>query len=85
MKTFGKIAVIVGGYLAAWLIAGIAVSIHQARTAIDSVGADGMYAFGDMLLFLMVFGFVALIPTGAAIYFIRTRKSAKGTGAMKSD
>jgi hypothetical protein len=34
-----------------------------------------MYAFGDVLLFVAVFGFVALFPTWAAIHFVRTRKS----------
>jgi len=30
-----------------------------------------MYAFGDGLLLLSVFGFVALFPTGLAFYFLR--------------
>jgi hypothetical protein len=34
-----------------------------------------MYAFGDLILFLAVFGFLALLPTYAAIYFFRTRRS----------
>ncbi|SBT03811.1 P7 protein (fragment) [Candidatus Accumulibacter aalborgensis] len=33
-----------------------------------------MYAFGDALLFLAVFGVVALFPTGLAIYFWRHRQ-----------
>jgi hypothetical protein len=30
-----------------------------------------MYAFGDAVLFVAVFGIVALIPTGAALIFLR--------------
>jgi hypothetical protein len=30
-----------------------------------------MYAFGDGLLFLAVFGAVAIVPTGAALIFLR--------------
>jgi hypothetical protein len=29
-----------------------------------------MYAFGDLLLFLGVFGVLALFPTGLALYFL---------------
>ena len=30
-----------------------------------------MYAFGDVALFVAVFGFLALLPTAAALYFLR--------------
>src|SRR5258708_35537275 len=30
-----------------------------------------MYAFGDAILFVAVFGVVALAPTGAALFFLR--------------
>jgi Na+-translocating ferredoxin:NAD+ oxidoreductase RnfA subunit len=30
-----------------------------------------MYAFGDSYLFIAVFGLLALVPTGAALYFLR--------------
>jgi hypothetical protein len=30
-----------------------------------------MYAFGDLLLFIAVFGILALFPTGLALYFLR--------------
>ena len=30
-----------------------------------------MYAFGDTYLFITVFGLLALVPTGAALYFLR--------------
>ncbi len=33
-----------------------------------------MYAFGDAILFVAVFGFLALFPTGLALYFLRPFK-----------
>ncbi len=33
-----------------------------------------MYAFGDAILFGAVFGYVALFPTGLALYFLRPFK-----------
>lgn len=30
----------------------------------------GMFAFGDLLLFIGTFGFLALIPTGLVVYFL---------------
>jgi len=74
LRTSAKVALVAAGYVAAGLIATAAVALHMALTASDSRGADGMYAFGDALLFLFVFGVVALVPTAAAVYFIRTRK-----------
>jgi hypothetical protein len=39
--------------------------------------SSGMYAFGDLILFIGVFGVLALIPTGLAAYFL-LRKFLKG-------
>jgi hypothetical protein len=33
--------------------------------------SSGMYAFGDAMIFVGVFGTCALLPTGAALYFLR--------------
>lgn len=61
-----------GGYLAA---AGIATAVTAVRIAgtsgPDAQASGGMYAFGDALVFLAVFGVCALIPTAAALYFLR--------------
>ena len=32
--------------------------------------SSGMYAFADLLLFLGVFGMLALLPTALALYFL---------------
>lgn len=75
MKTITKVALVVLGYVVAAFVAYQAVVVHMALTANDSKGADGMYAFGDSLLFIGISGLIALLPTGAAIYFFRANKS----------
>jgi hypothetical protein len=67
-----KVGVVVGGYVASFLIASAAVSIRLANTSgPDAQAASGMYAAGDALLFAAVFGVAALVPTGAALFFLR--------------
>ena len=72
MKPFLKVAVVAGGYVAAFLIASAVVAIRIANTTDpDAQAASGMYAAGDALLFAAVFGVCALVPTGAALFFLR--------------
>ena len=67
-----KVGVVVGGYVASFLVASAAVSIRLANTSgPDAQAASGMYAAGDALLFAAVFGVAALVPTGAALFFLR--------------
>jgi hypothetical protein len=67
-----KISVVAVGYVAAIIVAFAAVAIRIAYTSgPDGQAASGMYAFGDALLFIAVFGVTALIPTGAALFFLR--------------
>jgi hypothetical protein len=62
----------VAGYVAAFLIASAAVAVRVAGTSGPVAQASsGMYAFGDAILFLAVFGVCALIPTGAILFFLR--------------
>jgi hypothetical protein len=66
-----KLGLVIGGYMTACLIAGGVVYIWQLYTRDASVQASaGMYAGGDLLLFMGVFGVFALIPTGLAGYFL---------------
>jgi hypothetical protein len=69
---FGLVAV---GYAAALAIALGVVAIRVAETSGPVAQASsGMYAFGDLLTFLAVFGAGSLVPTGLGIYFLwRTR------------
>ena len=72
MKPFLKVAVVAGGYIVAFLMASAAVAIRVASTnGPDAQASSGMYAFGDALLFVAVFGVSALVPTGAALFFLR--------------
>ena len=67
-----KLGFIAAGYVAAVLIAAAAVGIRVALTSSAVAQASsGMYAFGDALLFVVVFGVLALLPTGVALFFLR--------------
>ncbi len=71
-KPFLKVGVVAAGYIAAFLVASAAVAIRFANTSgPDAQAASGMYAFGDVVLFVAVFGVAALVPTGAALFFLR--------------
>ena len=72
MKRSLKIGVVIAGYIAALLIASAAVTLRIATTSEPAAQASsGMYAFGDLCLFVGLFGFFSLPPTGAALFFLR--------------
>ena len=71
MKPVAKISVVGAGYAVAIILASLAVAVHVHMSGPDAQAAGGMYAFGDSLLFVAVFGVAALIPTGAALFFLR--------------
>ena len=64
MSTAKRLALIAAGYV---LCAGAglaAVTVNELRTPADvAQGSPGMVAFGDMILFVLVAGFVSLVPT----------------------
>lgn len=67
-----KAGSVLGGYSAALIAACVAVYVRQLHTqGPDAQASAGMYAFGDGMLFLAVFGGVALLPTGLGLYFLR--------------
>ena len=48
------------------------VAIYVAATSgADRQASSGMYAFGDLLFFLAVFGVASIPATGAAFFFLR--------------
>ena len=55
------------GYVGAFLIASAVANTSGA----DAQASSGMYAFGDSYLFIVVFGLLAVVPTGAALYLLR--------------
>jgi hypothetical protein len=68
----GKAAIVLGGYVASLLAAYAAVHVRNATLDVSPADASGgMYAFGDMLLFLGVFGVCSLVPTVLALWFLR--------------
>jgi hypothetical protein len=68
-----KIGVVLAGYAAALLAACVTVAIHVASmSGPEADASSGMYAFGDLSLFIAVFWVVALAPTGAALFFLRS-------------
>ena len=72
MNLLRKVGLVAIGYVAAFLIASAAVAVRVAHTTgPDAQAASGMYAFGDSLLFIAVFSVAALVPTGAALVFLR--------------
>jgi hypothetical protein len=73
MKPSLKVAVVAGGYIAAFLLAWAVTAVRIANTSgPEAQAASGMYAFGDAFLFITVFAVSALVPTGAALFFLRS-------------
>lgn len=75
MRPFMKFAIVVAGYVVAWLVASLVVAAHEVATAKAASGADGMFAFGDLLLWIAVFGAASLVPTVVAIRFLRSPRT----------
>ena len=71
MSKLRKLRLVIGGYVAACLLASGVVYVYQLLTdnAVTQA-SSGMYAFGDLLLFVGMFGILALFPTGLALYFL---------------
>ncbi len=71
MSRLSKVGLVFGGYILACLIASGVVYIYQLFTQNAAAQASsGMYAFGDLILFVGVLGFLALFPTGLALFFL---------------
>jgi len=76
MNKLAKLSLVIGGYVLACLAAGSVVYVYELLTQNAAAQASsGMYAFGDLILFIGVFGILALFPTGLGLYFLlRFRK-----------
>src|SRR5262245_19976905 len=76
MNGAAKTGLVFAGYAAAVLLAGVVVTIHVWLTSgPDAQPSSGMYAFGDWLMFLAVFGVGAVLPTCAALYWLRPHRA----------
>jgi hypothetical protein len=71
MSRLTKFGLVIGGYAFACLAAGGVAYLNQLFTQdAASQASAGMAAFGDFILFIVIFGFLALFPTGIALYFL---------------
>ena len=72
MKALARLGLVGAGYIGAFAIASAVVAVHIATTqGPDRRDYAAMFDFGDSLLFLSVFGLAAVLPTGAALFFLR--------------
>jgi hypothetical protein len=71
MKTISKVGLVIGGYLAAFLLAVLAVIASMLTAGPEAQASSGMSAFGDALLFVFVFAVTGSLPTAAALFFLR--------------
>ena len=71
MSRLTKLGLVLGGYVIACLIASGVVYVYEHFTQ-DAVAqaSAGMYAFGDLILFVGVFSVLALFPTGLALFYL---------------
>jgi hypothetical protein len=64
MSTAKRLALIAAGYVLCVVAGFAAVAVNELRMPADvAQGSPGMVAFGDMILFVLVAGFVGLVPT----------------------
>ena len=70
---FARIGIVLAGYVFAILAAFAAVYTWDLASQVTNAQASaGMSAFGDVILFLVVLGGVAVIPTALGFYFLRS-------------
>jgi hypothetical protein len=72
MTRSSKVLTVVALYAMAVLLAWLATHLYVVMTAsLDRQSSAGMYAFGDSIFFLGIFGFAAIPGTCAALIFLR--------------
>ena len=72
MRALAKVGLVGAGYIGAVAVSAAVVALYIFVTPnVDRVNSSGMTAFGDSLVFLAVFGVAAVVPTGAALYWLR--------------
>ena len=62
---------VLAGFVAAFLVADAALYLRELRMPAEAKTSVGMHAFGDLILFVEVFGASATVPTALALYFLR--------------
>jgi len=72
MRPWAKVGVVCLGLVAAFVLACLAVFLRAlAIQGPDVQASSGMHAFGDLLFGVAVFGLLALVPFGLALYWLR--------------
>jgi len=72
MSGISKVGAVLGGYAAAFLVACAASYIRgHLMHYVAPQASGGMQAFGDLLFFAGLFGFLSILPTALALYFLR--------------
>lgn len=72
MTTWKKVALVVAGYILALAGASLGLWLYvMATNTPDRQLSSGMYAFGDSMLFLGLFGAASLPASGAGLFFLR--------------
>jgi len=84
VNKFAKIGIVILGYTFAVIGAFAAVYINSLFIQDANAASSGMSAFGDTLLFMLVCGGLAIVPTLLAIYFL-FRGFLKSTSNQKKD
>src|SRR3979411_2190452 len=76
MRPLARVGLVLGGYVVAFVVASALVAVYvAAASGPDRQASSGMYAFGDDLLFLAVFGIAAVPASGAALFFLKPYRS----------
>ncbi len=71
MKTLIKLGVVLAACVAAFLVADAAVYLRDLRMPAEAKTSEGMYAWGECIFALEVFGVCATVPAALALYFLR--------------
>jgi hypothetical protein len=72
LRPAAKAGIVLGGLVASFALAYVAVSIRaRLNQSPEAQAASGMYAFGDLLMGMAVFGLLALGPLGLTLYWLR--------------
>jgi hypothetical protein len=79
MSRGARIALVMAGYLGAAVCAWALTAAYIWATAgPDRDTYQGMFAFGDTMVFLAAFAVVATVPTGLVLYRLRRRRALWG-------
>ena len=71
MSRLSKVGRVLAGYAGALLVSAAVFYVYVVMRKDAGAGSGGMQAFGDSLLFVGVLGFLSLIPTAIALYYLR--------------